>query len=99
MRKIFISKLIRKLLIIAILVYVSIIFINQQRTLDSYKSIAKYNEQKLEQERAYQDSLLSIKENIDSTEYIEQVAREKLYMYLPNERVYIDRNKQWGYLY
>lgn len=94
MRKIFISKLIRKLLIIAILVYVSIIFINQQRTLDSYKSIAKYNEQKLEQERAYQDSLLSIKENIDSTEYIEQVAREKLYMYLPNERVYIDRNKQ-----
>ena len=93
MKKFFKSKLIRKLLIIAIIVYVSIIFINQQKTLDSYKSIAKYNEEKLEQEKSYQESLLAIKDNIDSTEYIEQVAREKLYMYLPNERVYIDSGK------
>lgn len=94
MRNIFKGKLIRKLLIIGILIYVSIVFINQQKTLDSYKSIAKYNEQKLEEEKTHQESLLAIKENIDSTEYIEQVAREKLFMYLPNERVYIDRNKQ-----
>ena len=93
MRNVFKSRFIRKLLIIAILVYVSVIFINQQKTLDSYKSIAKYNEQKLEQEKTYQESLLAIKENINSTEYIEQVAREKLYMYLPNERVYIDTSK------
>ena len=33
------------------------------------------------------------KENVNSPEYIEEVAREKLDMYLPNERVYIDMNK------
>ena len=33
------------------------------------------------------------KENVNSTEYIEEVAREKLDMYLPNERVYIDISK------
>jgi len=30
------------------------------------------------------------KENVNSKEYIERVAREKLNMFLPNERVYID---------
>ena len=94
MRKVFNSKLIKRLCLIAIIVYVSFVFINQQKTLDSYKSAARYNENKLEQEKEYQESLLAMKENINSTEYIEQIAREKLYMYLPNERVYIDRSKQ-----
>ena len=31
--------------------------------------------------------------NINSKEYIEEVAREKLDMYLPNEKVYIDISK------
>ena len=34
-----------------------------------------------------------MKENINSPEYIEEIAREKLNMYLPNERVYIDIGK------
>ena len=37
--------------------------------------------------------LQKTKENVNSTEYIEEVAREKLDMYLPNERVYIDISK------
>ena len=32
------------------------------------------------------------KENTKSLEYIEKLAREKLGMYLPNERVYVDSN-------
>ena len=32
------------------------------------------------------------KEDTQSLEYIEQVAREKLGMYLQNERVYVDSN-------
>jgi len=36
---------------------------------------------------------MSMKENVDSTEYIEEMAREKLDMYLPNERVYVDMGK------
>ena len=37
--------------------------------------------------------LLEKKQNIDSTEFIEEIARDKLGMYLPNERVYIDISK------
>ena len=37
--------------------------------------------------------ILEKKENLNSTEYIEDVARNKLGMYLPNERVYIDISK------
>ena len=36
----------------------------------------------------------ALKDNIDTPEYIEQLAREKLDMYLPNERVYIDINSK-----
>ena len=96
MRKILNKKLIKRLCLIAIIVYVAMTFINQQKTLDSYRSATRYSENKLEQEKEYQENLLAMKENINSTEYIEQIAREKLYMYLPNERVYIDRSKQWG---
>ena len=94
MKGLFNSKLIKRLFILAIIVYVSITFINQQKTLDSYKAATKYNEEKLEQEKNYQESLLAMQDNINSTEYIEEIARDKLYMYLPNERVYIDRSKQ-----
>ena len=40
-----------------------------------------------------QEKLNEMKENITSDEYIEQIAREKLGMYYPNERVYIDIEK------
>ncbi len=94
MMNVFSGKLIKKILLIAVIVYVAITFINQQKTLDSYNAAKKYNEEKLEQEKEYQERLIAMQENINSTEYIEQIARDKLYMYLPNERVYIDRSKQ-----
>ena len=37
------------------------------------------------------EKLLETKSNINSKEYIAQVAREKLDMYYPNEKVYIDK--------
>ena len=42
---------------------------------------------------ALKEQLLETKANINSKEYIEEVAREKLDMYLPNEKVYIDISK------
>ena len=33
------------------------------------------------------------KANVNSNEFIESIAREKLDMYLPNERVYVDNEK------
>ena len=85
------NKFYKKLLILGILVYVAYIFIGQQKTLNSYKNTQDYYIEQLNTQLAYQESLNKTKSNIDSKEYIEQVAREKLDMYLPNERVYIDK--------
>lgn len=84
------NKIYKKLIFLGVLLYVGYIFINQQKTLNSYKTTQKYYGEQLNKQLAYQQSLYETKENINSKEYIQEVAREKLDMYLPNERVYID---------
>ena len=85
------KNLYKKILYLAILVYVLYVFIGQQKTLNSYKKTQEYYAKQISTQMAYQEDLNKIKTNIDSKEYIEKVAREKLDMYLPNERVYIDK--------
>lgn len=88
-----IIKLIKKVCIIGIAIYVISIFINQQKTLNSYKTSQEYYQEEIETKLAYQETLKETKSNVNSEEYIEEMAREKLDMYLPNEKVYIDKNK------
>ena len=85
------NKFKNKLLILGLLIYVTYIFIGQQKTLNSYIKTQEYYKEQLNTQLAYQESLSQIKSNINSKEYIEDVARDKLDMYLPNERVYIDK--------
>lgn len=92
--KIFKSKqFYKRLLILLIGIYVLSIFINQQKTLDSYKNNQQYYAKQIEEQTEYKESLLAKKENLNSPEYIEEIAREKLDMYLPNEKIYIDQDK------
>lgn len=88
-----IKKIYKKVLFVVAIMYVACIFISQQKTLNLYNSeINKYEDQiKLAEEN--KQSLIAMKDNINSPEYIEEIAREKLDMYLPNERVYIDIGK------
>ena len=86
------KKLIKKICFIGIGIYVICIFINQQKALNSYKTSQKYYEEEIETKLAYQESLKETKSNLNSEEYIEKIAREKLDMYLPNEKVYINKN-------
>lgn len=79
-----------KVLVIIFAIYVISVLINQQTKLNSYKESQAYYQQKTEESKQYQESLKALKDNINSPEYIEELAREKLDMYLPNERVYID---------
>ena len=82
-----------KLLLIAVGLYVISIFISQQQLLNTYqKEIGKYEDEKQEAEET-KESLVAMKDNVNSPEYIEEIAREKLGMYLPNERVYIEIGK------
>lgn len=83
------NNIIKKILFIGIFIYVIYTFISQQKTLNSYKTSVKYYQAQIEKKSKYQQELNETKSNITSKEYIEKVAREKLDMYLPNERVYV----------
>lgn len=81
------------ILIMIILVYFVYILVSQQVKLNSYeKEIAYYNT-KIDSLNETHEELTSIQENVNSPEYIEDMARKKLDMYYPNERVYIDISK------
>ena len=81
---------INRFIIIAVLIYFIYKLFSQQQTLNSYKQEASTYSNQIEEANEKNDELKNVKNNINSTEYIENMAREKLGMYLPNERVYID---------
>ncbi len=88
--KINIKKLLKKLLLVAFISYVAITLINQQKVLNTYQTEIAAVEQDIEEANEYKESLVSLKENSNSLEFIEKIAREKLNMYMPDEKVYID---------
>ena len=88
-----IRKIFMKIFVLIIALYVIYTFANQQKVLNSYKVSQRYYNEQIESKIAYKETLYNKKKNINSEEYIEEAAREKLDMYLPNERVYIDTSK------
>lgn len=80
---------IKKLIIIAIIIYCVVNFFQQQKILNSYATNMESLEQQLAEEEEHNKELNTLKENVNSEEYIEEMAREKLDMYMDNERVYI----------
>jgi cell division protein FtsL len=82
-----------RFVIIGVILYFIYVCITQQQSLDSYKREAEKYQEDIVEAKKENDKLQHIQNNVDSTEYIEDVAREKLGMYLPNERVYIDLSK------
>ena len=79
-----------RFVIIGVILYFVYVCITQQQSLDSYKREAENYQEDIVEAKRENEKLQHIQNNVDSTEYIEDVAREKLGMYLPNERVYID---------
>ena len=80
----------KKMFILCISIYVIYTLITQQKTLNTYKKEKETYTKQIAQEQETNQELNQVKENVDSTEYIEDVAREKLGMYLPNERIFYD---------
>ena len=83
----------KRIIIVIILFYVAYTFFVQQKELNAYKADSKRYTEQIAAEEEKKEQLLETKANINSKEYIEEVAREKLDMYLPNEKVYIDISK------
>ena len=89
------SKLLIPMFIIALIIWV-IVLIKQQVNIAQYQEEIDDLSAKIE---VAQEELNQNKQNLEeeinksnSLEYIEKVAREKLGMYLQNERVYVDSN-------
>lgn len=94
MKRIFRNKKILKVIIILfVLSYFIYVLIKQQTTLNSYQTEQDYVSSQIRDQQEYKNELADMEANINSDEYIEQIARDKLDMYLPNERVYVDANK------
>ena len=90
------NKFLIPVFLIAIIVW-GVVLIRQQKNIIQYQKEIKelYKKINLEQDELDQNKK-KLEEEINksnSPEYIEKVAREKLGMYLQNERVYVDSNK------
>ncbi|NLY19038.1 MAG: septum formation initiator family protein [Clostridiaceae bacterium] len=71
-------------------VYFFATFIKQQDEISLIKAEMRSLEQKIEKEKEIQEELLEQANQIDSDEFIERIAREKLGMVKEGERLYID---------
>ena len=84
------KKLFKFLFIMALIIYATYTFITQQNTLNQYAKDCEELTTQIADQKKYKEDLTKQKENTESEEFIETTAREKLDMYLPNEKVYMD---------
>lgn len=87
------SKKVYKLILIIFVIYCITIMVKQQIKLNSYATEKKYYQTQIDSLNEEKQNLLKTQESVNSPEYIEKMAREKLEMYLPNETIFIDINK------
>ena len=90
------NKFLIPIFFIALIIW-GVVLIRQQKNITQYQREIKELSAKI---NVAQDELNQSKQNLEeeinksnSPEYIEKLAREKLGMYLQNERVYVDSNK------
>ena len=84
------KNLIIYLIIFAFVVAVSInAIINQESKKQEIKMQISQYEDELKKLKSEKEELIEQKEKINTDKYIENVARNKLDMFLPNEKVYV----------
>ena len=84
------KKIYKKIIIAIFLIYFVVTLISQQKTLNQYSKNIDELSGKIADQKEYKEELAKKKDDVNSLEFIEQTAREKLDMYYPNERVYVD---------
>lgn len=78
------------ILFIMLLIFMVSKLVSQQQMLSQQEKDKRYYAAQREQLEAEKIELENKLSKIDSEEYIESIAREKLNMYYPNERLYLD---------
>ena len=76
-----------------LLVYFIWTLISQQISISKKNGEIAELERKIEEVRLESDRLSKEVENLNDPEYIEKIARERLGLVRPNERVFVDSNK------
>ena len=84
------NKIVKIIVILILVIYAILTFINQQKTLNQYSKNYDDLTSQIEKQKEYNEQLSKKKQEIQSDNFIEDMAREKLDMYLPNEKVYMD---------
>lgn len=79
--------------LVAIFIYLSYIALGQQKLLSAKSIEMSKIENKIAEEKKVNEELKAEKEMIDSDEYKEKIAREKLGMVKKGERVFVDIGK------
>ena len=72
------KKIYRNVIIAIFLIYFVVTLVSQQKTLNQYSSEAEIYAKQLETATEENKDLNKTKEDVNSTEYIEQMAREKI---------------------
>ena len=85
--------ILKRCLLVGIAFYVVYTFFVQQQNLNAYKADEQRYQEQIKEEEEKKERLAQTKANINSEEYIEEIARDRLDMYLPNEKVFVDMNK------
>ena len=80
----------KKLITLIIIVTSIILFLSQEKMSKKYDEESSQYTQQIENAQTAQNKLKSTSSSLNTINYIEDTARNKLDMYLPNERVYVD---------
>ena len=81
------------MIFVVVLIYFSYTVIKQQLLLDNKKDQLEAIEKKVADETELNKDLKKLEEDVNSNEYIEKVAREKIGLVKDGERVFVDINK------
>lgn len=86
------SKRLRVLILLFLISYVSYIFVVQEIEFRKYEDLKVSYTEQIKIAKAKTDEYKKYAEYIRSDEYIEKIAREKLGMVYPEEKIYIEIN-------
>lgn len=92
-RKLNLKKFTIAILVVLFAVYFIYIMIWQQITITRKNREIDALSEKIETANAQTEKLEAELENLNDPEYLEKIAREKLGLIRPNERVFVDANK------
>lgn len=87
------KKFLKRIGFICFGVYIIVTLVSQQGSLNANAELSKEYERKIRTAQEEQGALKEELAGIDSDEYLERMAREKLGMVKSNERVFIDATK------